>query len=302
MISIRNHFHSVYSGNIKNSVPIGTQNLQELIGCIRMPGQKTIDLIEQIRTETDPKIKGALKTKLNAYTPCVLCGGNRTYSSIVEFSGLMALDFDKLESVEYAMELREYLFNEYSFIYATWLSSSGKGVRALVRVKKPNTVDEFKAHYAALERNYMDQYPGYDSAPKNAVLPLFQSYDPGMLYRSKADEFDEVYTPPKVERFTPIVHRMTNDDDKNRAERRFFDKLETIDGAGHPVLRAASFVLGGHVGAGYITMQEAISLAVMAIDSHWYLSQKASAYKRTATEMIHKGATMPLYFGRNNIS
>jgi hypothetical protein len=301
MTSIQNHYHSVYLGNIKDSRPIGTQNLQELISLIRVPGQKTIDLIEQIRNETDPATKGALKTQLNAYTPCVICKNRRTYKDIFEFSGLVALDFDKLESVDIAMDLREYLFNEYPFVYASWLSSSGKGVRALVRIKKPSTVDEFKSHYHALERNYMDQYPGYDRAPQNAVLPLFQSYDSGILYRIKADEFNEVYIPPKIERYIPQVQHLVTDDDRNRAERIFIDRINLIDSAGHLILRASSFVLGGHVGAGYISQHEAENLAHVAIEQHWYLSQKQSVYKRTASQMIQKGAQMPLYFSKKSV-
>jgi hypothetical protein len=297
----RNHYHSVYSGNIRNSKPIATQNLLELIQAIRTPSQQTIDLIDQIRQETDPATKAILKTQLSAYTPCVICRENRTYSDIMQFSGLMALDFDKLESVDYAQEFKYHIFDEYPFVYATWLSSSGKGVRALVRVKQVDTPDQFKAHYAALERNYMDQYPGYDAAPKNAVLPLFQSHDPNLLYRKVADEFEEVYIPPKIERYIPQVKHIATPDDHNRAERRFIDKINSIDTAGHPVLRAACFVLGGHVGAGYIAYESAEQLAHSMIEQHWYLCQKTSVYKRTATEMIQKGAQMPLYFGRKSV-
>ena len=295
MKSINNHFHSVFRGNIKISQPIATQNLRKLIESIKTPDANTVDLINKIRTETDDGKRALLKHKLNAYTPCVLCGENRQYSQILEFSGLLALDFDKLESVEYAKEFKQYIFDEHPFIYASWLSSSGKGVRALVHIPVAKDVDDFKLYYKGLESEIMMQFEGYDDAPFNAVLPLFQSHDPDLIYRETAEVWETKAKPVENPVFKPMTLPNIQDRDVVFILNNATKAINQIVDHGHPPLRATSFTLGGYVGAGYLFFDQAEQHMHALIDSHSYLSKKANVYKRTATEMIRKGIDKPLY-------
>jgi hypothetical protein len=213
----------------------------------------------------------------------------------MEFSGLLSLDFDKLESVDYAKDFKHFLFDEYPFIYATWLSSSGKGVRAIVHIPKVESVDEFKLYYNALESQEMMQYDGYDTAPKNPVLPLFQSYDPGLLYRKTAEQWTQKTDPIKEPVYKPMVLPDISDKDIMQIMRAIKSAIDSINDYGHPRLRAASFTLGGYVGANYILYNQAVDYMFDLIDSNAYLSKKANTYKRTAKEMIQKGINQPLY-------
>lgn len=141
---IHHHYHSVFRGNIKDSRPVGTQNLFELISQLKYPSSVDLDIISQIRNEKDEEKRSNLKTKLRSYTPCVLVKEYRRLTEIEEFSGLMSIDFDKIPDERIAHELKYYLFNEIPEVYASWISSSGKGVRALVHCERMQDVSQKK--------------------------------------------------------------------------------------------------------------------------------------------------------------
>jgi hypothetical protein len=288
------HFHSVFTAQIKNSKPIGTQNLFSLINAIKSPDKSIVELIERVRSEEDKATRDYLKSKLNAYTPCVLVANYRRINEIINYSGLMALDFDKLESLEYSKEFRDYLFKEYKFIYASWLSSSGKGVRALVKIPRVRDKVEFRQYFEGLESEHMGGYIGFDTAPKNVVLALYQSHDPNLLYRETAETWTKKYiTPPpkKIESYP--LYRGTQEQERHviNIVNKAIDK---ITDNGHPQLRAIAFALGGYVGSGYIDYGVAISHINRLIESNAYLSQKHEVYKKTAQEMIESGQSKPL--------
>ena len=298
MSKITDHIHSVYRGNIKDASPIGTHRLYDTLKQIKCADPKTIDLIKRIRAETNEDKKAQLKWKLRAYTPSTVCTGLRRYDNIKEFSGLMSIDFDKLPDRDYAIGLKEHLFEHYPFIYASWLSSSGLGVRAILRIPIVMTTNEFKAlfdgfrEYKVSDNEYLEYF---DSAPKNAVLPLFQSYDPDLLYRWECDVWNRTYIEPE-----PITRQIAplagiTDQDKRRVIAMVQSSIDKINGNGHPQLRGASFALGGYVGAGYIDQYEAIQLMESLIDANSYLSKKPKVYKITARQMIRLGQSQPIY-------
>jgi hypothetical protein len=298
MKSIENHFFSVYTGNIHKPEPIGTINLYRFVKDICNPDDDTIKLVDRIRSTTDKTIKARLKTNLSAYTPCVLCKDGRSYKHIHEFSGLMTVDFDKLPSTDYAKDLRKFMMSEYPSVYCSWLSASGLGVRALIHIDTPKSTDDFKLIFQAFKQNYIEDYEiieYFDDAPKNVVLPLFQSVDFDMLYRIHAEPFTERYTPiipPQLS--TPPISK-PDDKDQRQVVNKIKSAIDKIVDNGHPQLRATSFVLGGYVGGGYISHYDAISLMDNLIEKNLYLSIKPQVYKQTARTMIEKGQSKPLY-------
>jgi hypothetical protein len=154
------------------------------------------------------------------------------------------------------------------------------------------SVDEFKAHFNAIEKEF-DGFHGFDTAPKNCILPMFYSYDDNLLYKENPETFtdkiykvNQVYQPPK--QYVPVNKTPT-------VERIICKKIIPITGNGHPQLRAAAYLLGGYVGANHIDREIALSLLYTLIDQNAYLSQKAPVYKRTAQEMVDKGINCPVY-------
>jgi len=281
-----------YSGNIKNSRPLGFIDVYDVCQQIKKPNQKQIDLISKIRSEKDKTVKADLKTHLTAYTPCCIPQGSRKYENIMEFTGILALDFDKLPDKEYSEQFKNYLFNEYPFIFASWLSSSAKGVRALVKIPEVCTVEEFKEHYRAMQ-NIMLAYDGYDRAPLNCILPMFYSIDENLLYRMNADTFKDKFTPqpqPKIKQY----HSFEHDSKAHIVEKFVKSAIDKIVDNGHPQLRAISYALGGYVAGGYIDEYEAESLIHNLIESNSYLCIKSKVYQKTASEMIKKGQSEPI--------
>lgn len=283
-----------YRATIKDSAPIGTVSLDQFFEAIRNPKphiRETFAQIKQAELDGDNKLKAELKTRLFSFTPAVMIGKRRAYSEIKSFTGLMPLDFDHVDPAE-AIELRDHIFNDYPYIIASWLSPSGSGVRALVNIPICQSPDEYKSYFDGLVHySFLGKYRNFDHAPKNCVLPLFLSYDPEIAIGDCDVQWDQQYHEAKP----AIVRQYKYEANPSQVTRIVESAIGKITSNGHPQLRAASFALGGYVGAGYIDLEDAIDLINELIDSNDYLSAKPSVYKKTAKTMITKGITQPLY-------
>lgn len=284
-------------GNIKQAKVAGFVSLPYWCNAIRAPKKKTIELIQNIRAAAEAgkeSEKAALKERLPSVTPAVYIprGQPRRYANIKSFTGILMLDFDKIDD---APELRDYLFDTYPFIVATWLSSSGKGCRAAVRVPQSESTDEFKARYKAIAKE-MNQYQGFDMAPQNSVLPLYYSIDPDIKFDLWRDDVFEQKVTPQPPQPQPVRSWYEpSNSAAGRVKNIIAKAIDKITDNGHPQLRAAAFVLGGYVGSGYLDQMEATSHIHGLIESNGYLSQKPDVYKKTAKTMIEKGISKPLY-------
>lgn len=282
-----------YDADIKKSTPLGIVSLDYMLNAIKNPKKNIKHIFEQIRIaeqNKDAKLKQELKTKLYSFTPCILVNGARKYINIVNFNGLLVLDFDHLENPEYSEKFKQYLFDNYKFIISAWLSASKHGVRAIVSIPIASNVDEFKQYFGAIELEFKD-YKGFDTAPKNCILPLFISYDENLLQRNDFTTFNKKYIPPAP----PPVKQYIVTDKTNSIEKIILKNINEIVTTGHVKLRATAYLLGGYIGAGYIDYNYSIQMINKMIDCNAYLSQKASTYKKTALTMINKGINQPTY-------
>jgi len=280
-------------GDIKSAKVRGELSMCVWLNRVRQPSHKTVQLIADIRKETDKAKRDRLKSKLPSVTPAVRFnkGDSRRYDSIKSFTGIAMLDFDK---IDHADEFRDYLFEQYPFVYATWLSSSGKGCRAIVRIPESDSTDQFKLRYKALEKTF-EQYKGFDTAPKNCVLPLFYSIDAEVKFNlHRSDIFTDIASPEPIRPMPAMDWKRPSEIKSKWAVENTIKSIEKINDNGHPQLRGASFALGGYVGGGYVGFDEAVSLMHSLIESNGYLSQKPEVYKKTAEEMIRKGTQKPI--------
>lgn len=292
-----NQLFNYYAADIKRAKPLGTVKLGYLLNAIRSPKNDIRHIFDQIKTAEesgDMAKKNALKTRLYSFTPCALVKSRRTYNDIQQFTGLMVLDFDHLDSGD-AVEFKEYLFYEYTYIYAAWLSPSRHGVRAIVNIPVVKSVEEFKDYFNGIESE-LGVYNGFDTAPKNCILPMFLSYDPDILVREAPDLFNKKV---KIIQSVPIKQYVLHE--KFETIQKIIEKrIDRIVGNGHPQLRAASYLLGGYCSAGYIDYNTALDMIEYMIDSNAYLSQKSKVYKTTAKQMINKGMEEPVYLNHQN--
>ena len=103
-------------------------------------------IITNLRTEIDPEKKKVLKNSLPGIT---FCGTftSRKKENLKQGSGLAILDFDKLnDAYQFKNDLKS---ND--FIMAAWISPSGNGVKALVKIPIIKNDSEYKHIFKQLK-------------------------------------------------------------------------------------------------------------------------------------------------------
>jgi len=287
-----------YSNSAHSPNPLGFVDINKFWKAISDPKQETKDLLSKIRDASklgDKKLKATLKQHLYSFTPCVHVKARRAYDDIIKFTGITVLDFDK---IGYAAEFKNFLFHTYGSVIGAWLSPSGLGVKAFVKIPVVNKIEEYKKYFYGLASE-MEIYKGFDATTQNAVLPLFIGYDKDVLVRddyttwnikgSKIGSFDssKVVSVPAID---------VSNNKKAWVVNWFKNKINDIVTDGHPQLRDSSVALGGYVGSGYINYIEALQLVFSLIDSNDYLQKGVSGYKKTAEQALKMGTTKPLTF------
>jgi hypothetical protein len=288
---------SYFPANVKDVRPAGTCTLNDLHRAIKNPKKEIRDIFLKIREAdeiNDVAEKQRLKEHLYYFTPAVKINNRRSYEGIEYFTGIMPLDFDKLDK-SLVNDFKNYLFQTHSFIISCWVSASGRGVRALAKIPIVKTVDEFKLVFKALEYYEPDelrQYHGFDGITKNPTQPVFLSHDPDILIRDNAITYMRMYAEPQINNnYKPFKDPVNYDSAVEFIVKRSISK---ITNEGHWILRATAYMLGGYVAGGYIAESEAINLINSQILNHPYLSKKPDVYIKTAFTMIKKGQNEPL--------
>lgn len=305
MINNKNIKFPYYSGNIKNSRVQGVVSLDKFIFAHQNPNQDMTNLFEKIRKATQDgniALKRNLKTNLFAFTPSVQIKLNerRKYTNITQFTGLMQLDFDGIETVETAKILKYHLFENHKEIVCSYLSPSGKGVKCLIRITKVGDVEQFKAIHKTVCKKF-EIFDYFDTCTKNPILPLFLSIDKNILWRDFSEcsvWSSEDWSKPKYE-----THRETKPiqlDSTNNYERRvrhiIKNRINAIVDNGHPQVRSAALVLGSRVAAGYIDRYDAENLITDLIINNSYLQKELNNYIKTALWGIENGMKNARYF------
>ncbi len=296
-----------YPARVNTTKPVGYITINEFFEGIKNPSDKLKDIFKRINkaeVEKDFDLKSKLKQEnLFYFTPCVWLNWNgvdtvnnkgvkyksyRCYKNLDSFTGLIVLDFDHIEN---APQFKKFIFDNYKFVVCAFLSASKKGVKFLIKIPIVNSVDEFKSYFYGLGF-YFDKFKGWDGCGQNAVLPLFTSYDPNILYRDNAETFN--FRGKKLRSFKlanqgEFVKVEPKDGDQKRIYDNARKAFNNIISNGHPQVIAACVSLGGYVSSGYITQQDAESFAYSMIEQNNYLKKGISGYKKTATTAIQTG-------------
>lgn len=294
-----------YEADIRKTKPIGTCTLGQLFESIRNPKGETLgkfDLIAKASREGNKKLKDELKASLYYFTPCIFSDGtNRTYDSILRWTGVLILDFDNLEQ-ELAVELRDYLFDNYPFVIASMLSSSRKGVKAVVRIPVVKSVEEFKSYFYGLAE-HMQWIKGWDMTGQNSSLAFYLTYDYDIKVREdavewlgrgfKEDEFKE-WSGGEIEPLEDVT-----EEDREEILLQLKRCVDRIVDSGHAFYRSTCLLGWGFAGAGYFTEDEMKEILFDLVDDNDYLSQKPRTYKKTCLDMKRVGFASPVYLERH---
>lgn len=287
-----------FGAKIWEATPLGTVTLRQFLDVHKSPKDSTVEVIEQIKIaaqNNDLKLKDNLKqNNLYSFVPSVkLDGLGRAYSNIEDFNSVMICEFDK---IDHAKELKERLFNNLKCVIASWISPSGRGVKFLIRIKKPTSIDNYKEYYCGLAY-YLSQYEGFDPANFNCCLPLFLSYDRDILIREDAEEwaqrgnkinFFDVNAPIDFEIPTDVEEQL-----EQEVEKSIDFLINRIEDNAHPQLLGISFLIGGWVAANYIGEELAYDTLISAVERNSYMNKNSNGYKATAKQMFLKGLNHP---------
>lgn len=295
---------SYFPSNIKITKPLGELSLLQMLNAIKQPKDDMIALFSEIEKASvagDLKRKAELKQKLYYFVPNVkLDGQGRSYSNITGFNNLMILDFDNLEK-DHALAFQKYLFDTYPFIISTMISSSRKGVKAVVLTDGVSSIEDFKSVFYALAAE-MEQYEGFDGTGQNCVLSFYFCYSPELLYREDAIPFTK--RGGKINEmqifegeFEPLED--VEEQDREIIRQRLRTAFDKITDTGHFVVRSNSLAAGGFCGAGYFELDEMRDFLYDLIESTPYLQKSLTTYKKTCDDMLSRGYKAPVWLDKH---
>ena len=207
----------------------------------------------------------------------------RNDDALFEHSGYIILDFDhvKVDEVKKALATDEY-------VYSCWVSPSGDGVKALVRITNP---ERHRDHFRALCTYFHKQYfLEVDESGINESRACFESYDPDIVIKDTSKKFG-AFTSEFAEKQTPDNESYSYTDYmKLNLAARMIRNAE--DGQKWLTLNKAAILCGGYISAGRMEEDEVIRILMREIEKRDLDSIDHA--KTTILSGIEKGKSMPI--------
>jgi len=160
------------------------------------------NLVLEIRTTLDKE--KANKIKLNLPSVCFSgkFGNDRKDSQLVEHSGFMVLDFDDVSDIR---DKQTEIISQ-KFVYACWVSPSGNGLKALVRIADGA---KHREHFQSLQ----EVFPEIDRSGINVSRVCYESYDTEIYVNKEATIFKKI---KKVETIVVSESQILDDSENFR--------------------------------------------------------------------------------------
>jgi len=161
------------------------------------------ELVTEIRNTLDKE--KANKIKLNLPSVCFSgkFGVDRKDDQLIEHSGFIVLDFDDISDLR--DKQTEIISND--FVYACWVSPSGNGLKALVKIADRS---KHREHFQSLQ----DIFPEIDRSGINVSRVCYESFDADIYINENATVFTKA---KKIEKI--IVSEIQNVDDSENFRR-----------------------------------------------------------------------------------
>ena len=184
--------------------------------------------------------------------PVVLWSGtftSRKDDAIVEHNGFIVLDFDNVDTIQ-----SKALLATDSYVYSCWVSPSGNGLKALVKVSDSSA---HRDHFRALSR-YFDKEYGLEVDPSgiNESRACYESYDENIAINESASVFTTRLTEEAQETGQTVVRRHTEYTDYAKLNIAARMVNQAPDGARHETLLRASKFCGGYISVGRMEEEE----------------------------------------------
>ena len=217
--------------------------------------------------------------------PVVMYSGKfsgRKDEDLTEHSGVIVLDFDHIDvaNSKNALATDDY-------ILACWVSPSGDGLKALVKIAQPR---KHRDHFRAIA-SYMDRQYGLevDSTGQNESRLCFESYDPEIIINEDSKVFTAVLS-ERTEAQSVSSNAQNTDYNKLAVLASMIRRAE--DGEKHIELLKASNLAGGFITAGRVEEEEAKRVLIKEILKRDIDSEENAI--KTIEEGIERGKAMPV--------
>ena len=217
--------------------------------------------------------------------PVVLFSGefsSRNDEALFEHSGFIVLDFDHID-----VPRSKSILGTDPYVYSCWVSPSGDGLKALVRVTNP---ERHRDHFRSLVTYFSKQYNlEVDESGVNESRACFESHDPEIIINESAQKFGAFATEKSEQHQEARVGAVTDYMKLNLACRMI---RQAEDGEKHNMLLKASRLIGGYVAAGRIEEEEAVRVLMREILKRDVDSEEHAI--KTIREGLEKGKQDPI--------
>ena len=208
----------------------------------------------------------------------------RTDDSIIDHSSIIVVDFDHVD-VDHVKALL--CMDDY--VYSCWVSPSGDGLKALVRISHPERHrDHFRAIISYFEKTYGLQV---DESGINESRACFESYDPDMCLKDECKTFTAFQSESTEQKQEARIQEGEHTDymKLNLAARMV---RSAVDGERHQTLLRASILCGGYIAVGRMEENEVVRILTREFsrreyDAHYQLEE-------TIRDGINQGKSMPI--------
>jgi len=164
----------------------------------RIESGNSKQIVSEIRATLDKEKANKIKFNLPSVCFSGKFGADRKDEQLVEHSGFIVLDFDDV----YELREKQTEIISHDFIYACWVSPSGKGLKALVKIADGK---KHREHFQALQ----EIFPEIDKSGINVSRVCYESYDPEIYINEKSKVFTKIKKTEKI-----VTYEKTNDEDK----------------------------------------------------------------------------------------
>ena len=218
--------------------------------------------------------------------PVVLFSGefeSRNDEALTRHSQFVVLDFDHID-----VQASKSVMATDPYVYSCWVSPSGDGLKALVKVTNP---ERHRDHFRALRTYFLKQYDlEVDESGINESRACFESYDPDIVINEDANSFGAFATEKSESQVAVSQSDSYTDYLKLNLAARMI--RQCADGEKHATLLRASRLVGGYISAGRIEEEEAVRVLAREILKRDVDDEQLAI--RTIREAIEVGKKDPI--------
>ena len=219
--------------------------------------------------------------------PVVLWSGTfstRHDSALVNHSGYIVLDFDNID-----VHTSKAVLATDSYVFACWVSPSGNGLKALVKVSEPS---KHRDHFRSLTR-YFDKEYGLEVDPSgvNESRACYESWDEDIAINENASVFTSRVSEDAVDNVqTARYHTEYTDYAKLNIAARMVNQAQ--DGQRHETLLRSAKFCGGYIAVGRMEEEEVKRVLFQEFARRDYDTDYNP--KSTIIDGINHGKNMPI--------